>query len=210
MARTRQHKSAPGQLSLWDAPVVASAPWPRPLPVAKPLPLAPAPAKPQRRTTGLLYHESCPRKRRQEERMVAEHIPLLKLIIKQQRHKYHCLEMDDLYSLGLIGLLKAVRRFDPARGFKFSSIALPFILGEWRHYIRDHNFWLKAPGSVRQRGMQARRLLDRGETPQQVCAMLGIDLDTLKLDLRATTGMGHELGHFELHDSDQTMDAGWL
>jgi RNA polymerase sigma factor (sigma-70 family) len=125
-----------------------------------PFPVAVTAAKPQRRTTGLLYHETCPRKRRAEERMVAEHVPLLKLIIKQQRHKYHCLELDDLYSLGLIGLLKAVRRFDPERGFKFSSIALPFILGEWRHYIRDHNFWLKAPGSVRQRGMQARRLLE--------------------------------------------------
>ncbi|MFZ9570512.1 MAG: sigma-70 family RNA polymerase sigma factor [Vulcanococcus sp.] len=206
MARANKRKSSPGQLSLWDAPLIASAPWPRPTPLRQPTP----PPAPKRRTTGLLYQETCPRKRRQEEQMVAEHIPLLKLIIKQQRHKYHCLEMDDLYSLGLIGLLKAVRRFDPAKGFKFSSIALPFILGEWRHYIRDHNFWLKAPGSVRQRGMQARRLLERGDSPQQVCTMLGIDLDTLKLDLRATTGMGHELGHFELHDSEQGMDAGWL
>jgi DNA-directed RNA polymerase specialized sigma subunit len=176
-----------------------------------PSPLTAKPLKPKStRPRTLLYEETCPRKRRAEERMVKQHIPLLKLIIQQQIHKYRCIEVDELYSLGLIGLLKAVRRFDPERGFKFSTIALPFILGEWRHYIRDHNFWLKAPGAVRQRGMQARRLLERGDTPEQVCAHLGISAEELKLDLRATTGMGHELGNFELHDSAEQMDAGWL
>lgn len=199
MARTKQCSIDTQQLNLWDQPVPAA-------------PSDPAPAVPAARTRAepLLYREECPRKRRAEERMVAQHIPLLKLIIHQQHHKYKCLEVEDLYSLGLIGLLKAVRRFDPARNFKFSSLALPFILGEWRHYIRDHNFWLKAPGSVRQRGMQARRLLDRGETMAQVCSKLGISSEELKLDLRATAGMGHELGNFELHDADDQMDAGWL
>lgn len=210
MARARQRKCAPGQLSLWD---VAPAPQAR-RSNARRSPAANPPATTTATSSGrprtLLYRENCPRKRRAEEAMVAQHIPLLKLIIHQQHHKYRCLDTDDLYSLGLIGLLKAVRRFDAARGFKFSTIALPFILGEWNHYIRDHNFWLKAPGSVRQRGMQARRLLERGDTMAQVCQKLGISAEDLKLDLRATAGMGHELGNFELHDAADTMDAGWL
>lgn len=204
MARARQRKSSPGQLSLWDVQPVA--PGPSSAPTRQSAPATRRSGRPR----SLLYRESCPRKRRAEEAMVTQHIPLLKLIIHQQHHKYRCLDTDDLYSLGLIGLLKAVRRFDPERQFKFSTLALPFILGEWNHYIRDHNFWLKAPGSVRQRGMQARRLLERGDTPAEVCTKLGISAEDLKLDLRATAGMGHELNNFDLHDADDQMDAGWL
>lgn len=206
MARARQRKCPEGQLS-FAFDTLPDAPWqPAALPTAV---LKPSKASTDRPVT-LLYKETCPRKRRAEERMVQKHIPLLKAIIQQQFHKYRCIEIDELFALGLIGLLKAVRRYDPSTGFKFSTIALPFILGEWRHYIRDHNFWLKAPGTVRQRGMQARRLLERGETMEQVCQKLGVSTDQLKLDLRATAGMGHELGNFDLHNSEDEMDAGWL
>ena len=204
MASPNKRKQCDGQLSL---DLLHDGPWqPAPLPTGK----LPPPKPKSTRPKTLLYRETCPRQRRKEERMVKQHIPLLKLIIKQQHHKYKCIEIEDLYSLGLIGLLKAVRKYDAATGYKFSTIALPFILGEWRHYIRDHNFWLKAPGAVRQRGMHARRLLERGESPDQVCQKLGITAEELKLDLRATAGMGHELGGFELHSADDQMDAGWL
>jgi DNA-directed RNA polymerase specialized sigma subunit len=203
--RTRHHHSE-GQLAL-NLNQGINEPWP---PSPFPARQLPKPKPPSSRPRTLLYHESCPKKRREEERLVQRHIPLLKTIIQQQYHKYRCVDVEDLYSLGLIGLLKAVRRFDPSKGFKFSTIALPFILGEWRHYIRDHNFWLKAPGSVRQRGMQARRLLERGNTIPQVCQKLGITPEDLKLDLRATAGMGHELGNFDFHSAEDQMDPGWL
>ena len=168
----------------------------------------PPPTIKRTRPKTLLYKETDPKKRKEEERLIARHIPLLKTIIGQQLHKYGCIEIDDLYSLGQIGLLKAIRRFDPERGFKFSSIALPFILGEWRHYIRDRGFWLKAPGYVRQRGMSARRLLERGESFDETAKKLGIDLEQLRLDLRATAGMGHE-ADLEISDG-QLLDSGWI
>ena len=199
-------RPAEGQLAL-NLTQGLNEPW-------QPSPFKPRPAAPPKprstRPRTLLYHESCPQKRREEEQLVKRHIPLLKTIIHQQFHKYRCVDVEDLYSLGLIGLLKAVRRFDASKGFKFSTIALPFILGEWRHYIRDHNFWLKAPGSVRQRGMQVRRLMERGDTIPQVCEKLGITANDLKLDLRATAGMGHEMDNFELYSADDQMDSGWL
>jgi DNA-directed RNA polymerase specialized sigma subunit len=135
---------------------------------------------------------------------------LLKTIIRQQRSKFSCIEIEDLYSLGLIGLLKAVKKYDEKTGYKFSTIALPFILGEWRHYVRDRGFWLKAPASVRQRGMQARRLMERGMSAQEVGEKLGVSLEDVRLALRATSGMGHELGDFELHSADVEMDSDWL
>ncbi len=47
------------------------------------------------------------------------------------------IEYDDLYSAGCIGLLKAVKAFDPQRGVKFSTYAVPVILGEIKRLFRD-------------------------------------------------------------------------
>ena len=47
------------------------------------------------------------------------------------------IEYDDLYSAGCIGLLKAVRAFDSGRGVKFSTYAVPVILGEIKRLFRD-------------------------------------------------------------------------
>ena len=49
------------------------------------------------------------------------------------------IEYDDLYSAGCIGLLKAAEAFDCERGVKFSTYAVPMILGEVRRYLRDNN-----------------------------------------------------------------------
>ncbi len=47
------------------------------------------------------------------------------------------IEYDDLYSAGCIGLLKAVKAFDTQRGVKFSTYAIPVILGEVKRLFRD-------------------------------------------------------------------------
>lgn len=47
--------------------------------------------------------------------------------------------MDDLFQIGCIGLLKAIDNFDLSHEVKFSTYAVPMILGEVRRYIRDNN-----------------------------------------------------------------------
>ncbi|MCR4861569.1 MAG: sigma-70 family RNA polymerase sigma factor [Ruminococcus sp.] len=47
------------------------------------------------------------------------------------------IEYDDLYSAGCIGLMKAVRAFDTERGVRFSTYAVPVILGEIKRLFRD-------------------------------------------------------------------------
>ena len=46
-------------------------------------------------------------------------------------------EPDDLYQLGCVGFVKAVRGFDPAFGTRFSTYAVPKITGEIRRFLRD-------------------------------------------------------------------------
>ena len=47
--------------------------------------------------------------------------------------------LDDLFQIGCIGLIKSVNNFDPSMGVKFSTYAVPMIIGEVRRYLRDNN-----------------------------------------------------------------------
>ena len=61
-------------------------------------------------------------------------------------------EADDLYQLGCLGFLKAVRGFDAAYGTQFSTYAVPKIAGEIRRYLRD-NGAIKVGRSLRERSV---------------------------------------------------------
>ena len=47
--------------------------------------------------------------------------------------------VDDLFQIGCIGLIKAIDNFDSTLGVKFSTYAVPMIIGEIRRYLRDNN-----------------------------------------------------------------------
>ena len=71
-----------------------------------------------------------------EEKLIREHAGLVKSVAL--RLSYACEEeLDDIIQIGYIGLLKAARRFEPERGLKFSTYAVPMIAGEIRSQLRD-------------------------------------------------------------------------
>ena len=49
------------------------------------------------------------------------------------------INLDDLFQVGVIGLIKAIDNFDLSYGFKFSTYAVHLIIGEIKRYIRDNN-----------------------------------------------------------------------
>ncbi len=69
------------------------------------------------------------------EEVVKQNLPLVKYIVK--RFSGRGAEYDDLFQYGCLGLLKAVDRFDPGYPVKFSTYAVPVIMGEIRRYLRD-------------------------------------------------------------------------
>ena len=70
-------------------------------------------------------------------RLVEGNLKLVLSILKRFHH--HVDNMDDLFQIGCVGLLKAIDNFDLSHGVKFSTYAVPMILGEVRRYLRDNN-----------------------------------------------------------------------
>jgi len=57
---------------------------------------------------------------------------------------------DDLYQVACMALVKAVERFDPDRAVKFSSFAVPYMVGELKRYFRDKGWSVRAPRRVQE------------------------------------------------------------
>lgn len=69
------------------------------------------------------------------ERLVEGNLKLVLSILKKFTNRAE--NMDDLFQIGCVGLLKAIDNFDLSHEVKFSTYAVPMILGEIRRYIRD-------------------------------------------------------------------------
>ena len=71
------------------------------------------------------------------EELVNGNLKLVLSILK--RFNTRCENMDDLFQVGCVGLLKAIDNFDLSHNVKFSTYAVPMILGEVRRFLRDDN-----------------------------------------------------------------------
>ncbi|WP_285945876.1 sigma-70 family RNA polymerase sigma factor [Thomasclavelia cocleata] len=72
-----------------------------------------------------------------------------KLVISMTKRFYGRSDSsEDLFQVGMIGLLKAIENFDTSYGLKFSTYAVPLIIGEMKRYLRD-NHQIKISRSIR-------------------------------------------------------------
>lgn len=69
------------------------------------------------------------------EALISGNFPLIKAIVKTYLNKG--VEYDDLYQIGCVGFLKAIKNFDPSFSVKFSTYAVPMISGEIKRFLRD-------------------------------------------------------------------------
>jgi len=91
---------------------------------------------------------------------------------------------DDLTQVGLLGVLKAVQRFDPEHGTSFVSFALPTVLGELRRHFRDATWAVRVPRRLKDLHVEVGATIDflgtengRPPTPDQVADHLGITVE---------------------------------
>ena len=95
------------------------------------------------------------------ERMVEGNLRLVLSVV--QRFSQRGENLDDLFQVGCIGLIKAIDNFDPAQPVRFSTYGVPMIIGEIRRFLRDNNA-LRVSRSLRDtayRAMQTRETLEK-------------------------------------------------
>ncbi|MDY3303702.1 MAG: RNA polymerase sporulation sigma factor SigG [Clostridia bacterium] len=98
---------------------------------------------------------------------------------------------DDLFQVGCIGLMKSIDNFDLSQNVKFSTYAVPMIIGEIRRYLRDNNS-IRVSRSLRDTAYKAlgakERLMAKNEnepTIEQISKEIGIDKDDIIFALDA-------------------------
>lgn len=84
----------------------------------------------------------------ERDAVIEEFMPLARSIA--WRYRTNRASHEDLFQVACLGLVKAVDRFDPARGLRFSSFAVPTIQGELRRYLRDRTWRLHVPRSLQE------------------------------------------------------------
>jgi len=90
------------------------------------------------RHTGELWRRARLGDSHARSRLIEQHMPLARSLAVQYRHAREPLE--DLCQVANVGLVKAVDRYDPARGIAFTSFAVPTILGELKRHFRDRTW----------------------------------------------------------------------
>ncbi len=92
---------------------------------------------------------------------------------------------EDLVQVGVIGLIKAVDRYNPAKGTAFSSYAVPYIRGEILHHRRDRAGALKIPRSWSDQFTLLRQLYDERASHAAMASATRIPIDQIPQALNA-------------------------
>jgi RNA polymerase sigma-B factor len=129
------------------------------------------------------------------ESLIREYTPLSRSLAR--RYGRSSEPFDDLFQVAQLGLLKAIDRYDPDRGFPFKAFAVPTILGEMRRYFRDSGWSVHVPRGAQERALQVREAQqqlseDCGHAPSvsQLSQYLEIDAAEVLDGLRALAGYG--------------------
>ena len=74
-------------------------------------------------------------KQQAKEKLISENTGLIWSIVKRFQGRGY--DLEDLYQIGAIGLLKCIEKFDVTMNLKFSTYAVPMIMGEIKRFLRD-------------------------------------------------------------------------
>lgn len=92
------------------------------------------------------------------EELVTRFEPLARSVARRYHQRSE--PLDDLTQVAMVGLLKAIARFDPGRGFAFTSYATPTMVGELKRYFRDSGWAVHVPRGVKERAVELAKVTD--------------------------------------------------
>jgi RNA polymerase sigma-B factor len=119
--------------------------------------------------------------------VVTAHLSLATALAR--RYYSRGLDIDDLQQLAFLGLVRAVKRWDPDVGAEFVSYAYPVILGEIKRYFRDHLSAIRMPRALQDLHAETALLresfqqrLGREATEGELANAAGVDIDRIRAE----------------------------
>ncbi len=185
----------------------------------------------RRRRTTTLWEQITSAQSETERDDLREEIVLVNLPVAQgiaRRYGSRGMPLEDLEQVACLGLVKAVRGFDPARQKDFLGYAVPTVSGEVKRYFRDFGWTVRPPRRVQE--LQARinsmsnrtaQSLGRDARPTELASHLGVELSHViesmtcrgaftptSLDVPlGEPGASESLGDLLVHGRDEYDDA---
>jgi RNA polymerase sigma-B factor len=124
--------------------------------------------------------------------LVQDHVRLAEFLARRFTHRGE--PLDDLRQVALVGLLKAVERFEPERGLQFSSFATPTIVGELKRHFRDKGWVVRVPRRVQELHLELDRTvsalsqeLGRPPTPGEIATRAGVGEEDVLESMEASS-----------------------
>jgi RNA polymerase sigma-B factor len=185
----------------------------------------------RRQRTTNLWERVTSSQSEEERDGLREEIVLVNLPVAQgiaRRYGSRGMPLEDLEQVACLGLVKAVRGFDPARQKDFLGYAVPTVSGEVKRYFRDFGWTVRPPRRVQE--LQARinsvsndtaQTLGRDARPDEVATHLGVELSHVVESMMCRgaftptsldaplgeAGASESLGDLLAHGRDQYVDA---
>jgi len=138
------------------------------------------------------------------EKLIKENSGLIWSVVKKFSKRGY--EPDDLYQIGAIGLLKCIRKFDLSYDVKFSTYAIPMIVGEIKRFLRDDGL-IKISRPLKEMATKARYTqeqltarLGRQPTISELATEMGVALEDLVVAMEA--GLDVESLHATIYQGD--------
>ena len=135
------------------------------------------------------YYKTRDKKLRDE--LIEEHMYIVDILSNKYVGKGN--EKDDLYQVASLGLIYAIDRFDPTKGYAFSSFATPTIMGELKRYFRDKGWVIRVPRRIQnlyKKINTAKKILpqelQRTPTVADIADYLGEDEETILETMEAS------------------------
>ena len=158
----------------------------------------------------LRYHQHGDAAAREE--LVERFLPLARQLARRYQRTNE--PLDDLMQVASVGLVKAIDRFDPARGTAFSTYAVPTILGELKRYFRDSGWAVHVPRGMQERVMkldtaaqELHRRIGRSPSPKELGTELGLSEEEVLEAMEAASAYDAVSLEQQKGDPDESKDT---
>jgi RNA polymerase sporulation-specific sigma factor len=141
-----------------------------------------------------------------KEVIVEENLGLIWSVVRKFTNRGH--EADDLFQIGAIGLLKCIDKFDLSFNVKFSTYAVPMIMGEIRRFLRDDGM-IKVSRPLKElskkaKYMQENLTKENGKSPTISELAAALDTDVEELVVAMESAIDVESLYATIHQGDGT------